>query len=88
MFVLTFLSTNLFAASSGYIYQGETYYLYKDGVKVQDFYIPRYDEDTHQKALFFSEDDFVRCYYWDTEEQNKKSDKNIHCIKKDPKSDS
>ena len=79
------LSFNVFAGSYGYIFQGKTTYLFKDGKKIEN------QVDVSQisrgpaslspaMTLFFTEDEYVRCYYW-SPKFDKKPSKNIHCIK-------
>lgn len=74
-------NTVAFAGASGYVHQGTTVYLYKDG-KVVPQKISRGPASTSAgKILFFTEDEFARCYYWEPKDE-KKPEKNIHCIKK------
>ena len=76
-----------FAASSGYIHQGKTVYLYKDGAIVEQK--PDFENKPSRgpasvgsgMILFFTEDEVARCYYW-APKAGKKPNKNIHCLKK------
>lgn len=75
-----------FAGSSGYIHQGVTYYLFKDGKTVDQKPIEKTISRgpasiSGGKVLFFTEDEVARCYYWEPK-NGKKPEKNIHCLKK------
>ena len=75
------------SGSSGYIYQGKTVFLFKDGVAVENK--PIFDSnDSREPAsissgmvLYFTEDEVARCYYW-APQAGAKAEKNIQCLKK------
>lgn len=87
LILLVGYSSTCLAGASGYIHQGKTVYLFKDGAPVEQ------QPDFESKAsrgpasvgsgmiLFFTEDEVARCYYW-APKAGKKPDKNIHCLKK------
>ncbi len=86
-FILLVLSiSTVYAGGTGYILNGETIYLYKDGVKIES---RKKNSSTSrspaslatQPVLFFSEDELARCYFWSMKDSEKPK-KNIYCIKK------
>lgn len=87
LILLIAYSSSTLGGASGYVYQGKTYYLFKDGVAV-DQNINLKSKTSRgpasvsaTKVLFFTEDEVARCYYW-APDSGSKPDKNIHCLKK------
>lgn len=93
--VLTF-STHVLGGSTGYVYQGKTYYLYKNGETVEAQSAVEVNRSPAAEGeeieisssgmrLYFSEDELVRCYYWDKKQsaskRKKSKNSNIHCFK-------
>ena len=87
LFLLSFFIPHaLFAAGAGYISEGRVTYIYKDGVEVDNTKVSlelnRGPANLAKKrALFFTEDDLARCYFWLTED-GKKPKKDLHCVRK------
>ena len=87
---LALLTVNSFGAAAGYIFEGKTYYLFKEGVKINeapDLGRSIASKSTNSMILYFTEDDIARCYYWAPKGHHKKKklkkyQKNIHCVKK------
>lgn len=88
------VTQSLLAGSTGFVYQGKTYYLFKDGLAIDEEpeYIqagrtPASLNDQSSMRLYFTEDDLVRCYYWDKSQgkqslsKDKNKESNIHCFK-------
>ena len=85
------------AGSTGYIYEGKTYFLFKDGVELNETPITdkkpslsrgpasvvKSESVKDSMILYFTEDEVARCYYWAPKKQGpKKASKNIHCMPK------
>jgi hypothetical protein len=95
VFLILFSFTSI-AGSTGYIYEGKTYFLYKDGVELNESPIEKKSVGSRAPAsvlssektndsmiLYFTEDEVARCYYWAPKKQGpKKQSKNIHCMPK------
>ena len=91
IFSLALFPISLFAGSTGYIFEGKTYYLFKDGENVNELpdlnRVPASvnddERDTNSLVLYFTEDDMARCYYWAPKSKSKAPavKKNIHCIR-------
>lgn len=87
------ISTLAFGGSSGYVFEGKTYYIYKDGKELNETPMQNSGRSpasvgstnkSQSMILYFTEDELVRCYYWDKKSRKrsrKKRDSNIHCIK-------
>lgn len=93
IFTLALLPIIVFAGSTGYIFEGKTYYLFKNGETVNELpdlnrvpaSVNNDERDNNSMVLYFTEDDIARCYYWAPKSKSKthKDKKNIHCIKKE-----
>lgn len=73
------------AGSHGYVHQGKTVYLFKNGKRVEAAKEVREISRTPASSnlgmiLFFTEDEFARCYYW-APKSGESEKKNIHCFK-------
>lgn len=91
--LLALISTFAMGGSSGYVYEGRTYYIHKDGKELNETPMQRQvgrspasigTKKSNSMILYFTEDDYVRCYYWDKKARKrsrKKRDSNIHCLK-------
>lgn len=92
--MLVFISFSSMGGSTGFVFEGKTYYQYKDGVAVNETPINNLDrapasleeDKADSMILYFTEDDLVRCYYWDKKDNRrtkskKKRNSNIHCLK-------
>jgi len=92
--ITSFYALSVIAGSTGYVYEGKTYYIFKDGKEVNESPLGENSRspasiNTNKKnnntmILYFTEDNLVRCYFWDKKyRKNKKhqKDSNIHCLK-------
>lgn len=93
--ILTIFALSAKAGSIGFLYQGKTYYQYKDGKKLDESpfnkkngrspaSVEAVESDKDSLILYFVEDEYARCYYWGDKDQTfagAKKESNIHCFK-------
>jgi hypothetical protein len=92
---LIIFSFSSFAGSTGYIFEGKTYFLFKDGIELNE--TPMTNSIGREPAslginapskdsmiLYFTEDDVARCYFWAPKkvDPSERASKNIHCMPK------
>lgn len=92
---LIIFSFSSIAGSTGYIFEGKTYFLFKDGIELNETPITsslgrepaslaKNESTKESMILYFTEDDVARCYYWAPKklDPTARASKNIHCMPK------